>query len=30
MLGYHRSSTGTVVTQWNQGVVLFGLLGRTL
>jgi cation diffusion facilitator CzcD-associated flavoprotein CzcO len=28
--GYYRSPTGTVVTQWNQGVILYWLLCRTL
>ena len=29
-LGYYRSPTGTVVTQWNQGLTLFWLLSKTL
>ena len=29
-LGYYRSPTGTVVTQWNQGLALFWLLSRIL
>ena len=29
-LGYYRSPTGTVVTQWNQGLTLFWLLCKTL
>ena len=29
-LGYYRSPTGTVVTQWNQGLTLFWLMSRWL
>ena len=29
-LGYYRSPTGTVVTQWNQGLTLFWLLSKIL
>ena len=29
-LGYYRSPTGTVVTQWNQGLTLFWLLSQVL
>ena len=27
-LGYYRSPTGTIVTQWNQGITLFWLLSK--